>query len=129
MTWDEQIALRTLWGECRGEPHEGQVAVAAVLLNRLKSGKWGKSLASVCLAKIQFSCWNASDPQRERMAALADEELTGLKAALAEAMAGKDPTKGATHYFATSMIVPPKWSIGATFCGQIGRHKFYREVK
>lgn len=132
MTFDEQIALRTLWGEARGEPEEGQRAVAHVLLNRMKDGRWGKSLATVCLSRLQFSCWNASDPNRELMAALQDEgaELAKLKPVLEAARKEpNDPTNGATHYFAISMIQPPKWAIGATFCGQIGRHKFYRDVK
>lgn len=131
MTWDEQIALRTLWGEARGEPREGQLAVAHVFLNRVKDGRWGKSLATVCLASMQFSCWNASDPNRALMAALQDDgaELEKLKSVLDEARKGSDPTQGATHYFSTSMIQPPKWSIGATHTGQIGRHRFYRDVK
>jgi N-acetylmuramoyl-L-alanine amidase len=132
MSFSEQIAVRTLYGEARGEPEEGQRAVAHVLLNRLKDGRWGKSLAEVCLSRLQFSCWNASDTNRALMAALPDDDatLTKLADVLDAARKGdKDPTKGATHYFATSMIQPPKWAIGATFCGQIGRHKFYRDVK
>lgn len=132
MTFDEQIALRTLWGEARGEPEEGQRAVAHVLINRMRDGRWGKTLATVCLSRLQFSCWNASDPNRELMAALQDDgaELAKLKPVLESALkATQDPTNGATHYFSVSMIQPPKWSVGATFCGQIGRHRFYRDVK
>lgn len=131
LDWDEQVALRTLYGEARGEPPEGQLAVAHVFLNRMKDGRWGGSLATVCLARLQFSCWNASDPNRPLMAALQDDgaELAKLWPILEQARTGKDPTNGATHYFSDTMIKPPEWAVGATFCGQVGRHKFYRDVK
>lgn len=131
MTFDDQIAVRTLYGEARGEPEEGQLAVAHVLLNRHKSGRWGPTLAAVCLARLQFSCWNASDPNRELMAVLPEDgpAFAKLKAVLDAARNGSDPTHGATHYYADSMIVPPKWSVGASYAGRFGHHKFYRDVK
>lgn len=55
MSWEDQTVLRTLAQEVRGEPLDGQKAVAHVLINRVKDGRWGKSLASVCLWKGQFS--------------------------------------------------------------------------
>lgn len=131
MDWNLQVAARTLWGECRGEPEEGQRAVAHVLWNRVRDGRWGKRLATVCLARAQFSCWNATDPNRDQIAALADDDaaLQTLSTILTAARNEVDPTRGASHYFSVSMIQPPKWSIGATFCGQIGRHRFYKDVK
>ena len=70
---DLQILARTLFGEARGEGDEGLEAVACVIMNRYKSGKWftgydvlnGKKIPSVaqtCLKKAQFSCWNKNDP-------------------------------------------------------------------
>lgn len=134
MSWDEQVAVRTLWGEARGEPEDGQLAVAHVLLNRRKAGKWGPTLAAVCLSRLQFSCWNASDPNRELMAVLAEDGamFQRLKAVLERARVdnanGKDPTGGATHYYSTSMKDPPNWSKGATMTGQFGKHRFFRGV-
>jgi cell wall hydrolase len=127
----EEIAARTLYGEARGEPQEGQRAVAHALWNRVRDGRWGQTLSTVCLARMQFSCWNTSDPNREQIAALTDDDplLQKLRAILDEARIERDPTGGATHYFSTSMIQPPKWSIGATFCGQFGRHRFYKDVR
>jgi hypothetical protein len=80
---------------------------------------------------MQFSCWNASDQNREQIAALRDDDpvLQKLDSILEQTRVERDPTGGATHYYSTSMIQPPKWSIGATFCAQIGRHRFYRDVK
>ena len=48
----------TVWGEARGEPFEGKVAVAWVIINRSrKPGWWGEDIRSVCSARWQFSCW------------------------------------------------------------------------
>lgn len=129
-TFPYQIAARTMWAECRGEPLDGQTAVAHVLLNRKASGRWGASLATVCVAPLQFSCWNASDPQRLRMVALADDDpaLAHMFSILKNAeRAAKDPTGGAMFYFSDSMIVPPKWAAGMHFITKIGHHQFYRE--
>ena len=127
----EEIAVRTLYGEARGEPEDGQCAVAHVLWNRVRDGRWGKTLATVCLARMQFTCWNASDPNREQIASLADHDpiLERLRSVLSGARSKTDPTDGATHYFSTSMVQPPKWSVDATFCGTFGRHRFYKDVK
>lgn len=126
----EEIAVRTLFGEARGEPVEGQRAVAHVLLNRVKEGRWGRTLATVCLARAQFSCWNASDPNREQIAAVAEDDpvLQTLRAVLNDARNEPDPTNGASHYFAVSMNRPPRWSESAKFCGRIGGHLFYKDV-
>ena len=127
----EEVAVRTLYGEARGEPEDGQRAVAHVLWNRVRDGRWGETLVTVCLARMQFSCWNASDPNREQIAALADHApiLERLRSVLSRARNERDPTGGATHYFSSFMVQPPKWSIGATFCGTFGHHRFYKDVK
>jgi len=55
--------------------------------------------------------------------------LVKLGGFLAEALAGgADPTEGATHYYATSMATPPFWAKGKPFV-QIGRHRFFKDVK
>lgn len=130
MTFDEQIGARTLWQEARGEPYAGQNAVAHVLWNRVRDGRWGSTLASVCLWPLQFSGWNARDPNRVASAVIRDDDptLLSLLAILDNAETGLDPTKGATHYYSTSMQTPPTWIQGATYCGQFGRQKFYKDV-
>lgn len=132
MTFAEQIAARTLWQEARGEPEEGQRAVAHVLVNRLRSGRWGTSLAGVCLARKQFSGWNDNDPNRLPSCLLADNDPALIKFGgfLADALTGEpDPTHGATHYYATSMATPPAWAIGQTPSAEIGNHRFFRGIK
>lgn len=132
MTFDEQVATRTLAQEARGEPLEGQQAVAHVLKNRLVSGRWGKSLASVCLWRAQFSGWYMPhDPNFAYACSLRDDDamlvhmLDVLNGVLART---SDPTGAAMWYYAKS-IAPPAWVKGATFCGQFGNQLFYRDVQ
>lgn len=129
MNWDEQIAARTLWQEARGEPYEGQRAVAHVLLNRLKDGRWGKNLASVCLYPLQFSGWNAHDPNRRAVAALEDNdsELLSLLSILDHAQGEIDPTEGAMFYYAPAIVGEPSWAKDMIFCGKFGSQMFFKE--
>ncbi len=131
MDWDEQIACRTLWAECRGEPEEGQRAVAHVLLNRLKDGRafFGKTLAGICLRPFQFSCWNHNDPQRDRMALLTEQQLAPQLHILNLARVQADPTKGALYYYSDSMATPPSWAAKMTFIVKIGRHNFLTDTR
>jgi N-acetylmuramoyl-L-alanine amidase len=129
--FSSEVAARTIYGEARGEGEAGMRAVAHVLVNRLKLGKWGNNLALVCLAPYQFSSWNFTDPNRKLMLALADNDtlLVAIRSYLADALAGDpDPTNGATFYFANS-IPAPAWAAGATQTVQIGHQLFYRDVK
>lgn len=131
MSFADEIAARTCWMEARGEGEAGMRAVAAVLVNRLRSGKWGKTLASVCLAPFQFSCWNTSDPNRRAMADLDENDplLLSALAYVADAESGNvpDPTNGATHYYATG-TPDPAWVKVARFEGKIGHHFFFSHV-
>lgn len=130
MSFAEDIALRTVWGEARGEGEAGMVAVAHVLVNRLRSGRWGDTLTKVCLWPVQFSCWNTTDPNREQIAALADADPLLLQIAdyVADALTGTpDPTNGSTHYYAAGTPVP-NWSFHGRFQVQIGKHRFYSGV-
>ncbi len=128
------VAARTIWGEARGEGADGMKAVAHVLLNRVKDGRWGPSLGAVCLAPWQFSCWNIADPNRRPMLSFfsGDQALSAPTAAFgdanAESAAGTDPTGGATHYYADT-IAPPAWTKGAAQTAHIGHHLFFKNVK
>lgn len=129
-TWDDGVVLRTLVGECRGEPNEGRRAVAHVLLNRLQVGRWGHTLAQVCLAHAQFSCWLQSDPNWKLLTSISDFDPIMLEMAGVLSAARQEPdfTNHSTFYFATSMVKAPIWTLGATFEGQFGSQKFYSGV-
>lgn len=137
--WNSNTAVRTIWQEARGEPVDGQRAVAHVIVNRLADGRWGHTLAEVCLSRDQFSAWGRShDPNFAASCRLADNDrsLEAFGIMLAAAASEPDPTQGATHYYAKT-IAPPAWVKGdpsegippAIFCGQFGHHLFYRNVK
>ena len=124
-------AARTLLQEARGEPLEGQTAVAHVLKNRLKDGRWGHSLAEVCLWRGQFSGWYMpSDPNFAYACRLSDNDLGLLKMlALMQSVLDStdDPTNAATHYVNLA-VVHPSWVQNAIHCGKFGHHDFYRGV-
>lgn len=129
---DLETAARTVYGEARGEPADGQLAVACVIVNRArKGGWWGDTLYKVCRRKWQFSVWNEGDPNRAKIekASLAvlrpyfDHVLTALEVAGTDA----DPSMGACHYHTPS--VAPRWARGHRPAVTIGNHMFYVGLK
>ncbi len=125
----------TIWGEARGEPIEGKIAVAMVICNRVMA-HYGKAqtYADVCLAKAQFSAWTEEVSQMQQ----ADIELSGGHAdpvlALCEeiaraTIAGQlaDNTGGANHYLTTAALHgnAPAWARGVTG-REIGSQTFMR---
>ena len=125
---DVTIMAKTIWGEARGESDEGKAAVGWVIRNRAEKPRWwGLTIAGVCLKKWQFSCWNPSDPNAEKIANLSDEELSPFILIAESVLDGEidDPTGGATHYHVHGMKNMPKWSEGMTPFVKIDHHDFY----
>ncbi|MEM9470072.1 MAG: cell wall hydrolase [Pseudomonadota bacterium] len=131
------VLARTIFGEARGEPHEGMEAVANVVLNRAriseKKGRywWGNGIIGVCQKPYQFSCWNRSDPSYQRLIDVDESNIhfaTCLRIAR-RAVFGllQDNTKGATHYHAD--YVDPYWAKGEKPLMKIGAHIFYKLVE
>lgn len=83
---DLQLMARAINGEARGEPYEGQVAVGAVILNRVKNSQFPNTIAGVIYEKGAFTA--VSDGQ---INVPIKEGSTVLKAAR-DAMNGWDPT-------------------------------------
>ncbi len=118
----------TIWGEARGEPRLGKIAVACVIRNRvLNPGWWGRDWISVCTAKAQFSCWWDQQAQRVRTVDDSDERFAECLLIARKMMADnyEDPTGEADHYYADT-IAPPKWAVGKTPTAVIGHHRFYK---
>jgi N-acetylmuramoyl-L-alanine amidase len=122
---DVIIAGRTIFGESRGEPFEGQKAVAHVILNRAKREG---SVAAACLRPKQFSAWNVGDATRERMVTVTTDDpkfRTAIRAFL-EAVDERDFTDGCTHY--ATLVTYPSWAKDRVPDLIISNHKFYRNI-
>lgn len=112
---DLNLLARLIHAEARGEPYNGQVAVGAVVLNRVKSSSFPNTVAGVIYQSGAFSV--VSDGQIN----LSPNDTA--KKAAQDAMNGWDPSLGAIYYYnpntATSAWI---WSRPQTVT--IGNHKF-----
>ena len=132
---DIDIAARTLFGECRGEPIEGQEAVAWVIRTRAfwtPAAWWGRSVKDVCLKPAQFSCWNPNDPNRAPLLAMRDDapDLLELRAIVRMVMEGDTPDpaldsdgRHPTHYERVGSGAA--WAKNRPIAKVIGNHAFY----
>ena len=116
-TSDVQLMARAINGEARGEPYEGQVAVGAVILNRVKSSNFPNTIAGVIYQRGAFTA--VSDGQ---INVPIKEGSTVLKAAQ-DAMNGWDPSGGALYYFNPSTATN-KWIWSRPLIKTIGKHRF-----
>jgi len=133
---DLDIAARTIWGEARGEPDAGKIAVMWVIRNRAEvGGWWGDTVKDVCLKKWQFSCWNSDDPNRAKIEALSKDspDYRHCVAIAAQVLVGShyDITHGATHYHSKDMSISPAWTTGPDGkplepLANIGNHLFFK---
>lgn len=129
---DIDTLARTVFGEARGETRLGQIAVAHVILNRVKAESWyGDSIEEVCRKPWQFSCWNENDPNLSKLKAadLGDEAFRKCMFAALGAISGwfPDPTEGSRHYHTKG--VSPEWSRGKTPVCTIGVHRFFNDIR
>lgn len=116
-TSDVQLMARAINGEARGEPYEGQVAVGAVILNRVKDSKFPNTIAGVIYQSGAFTA--VADGQINVPIA---EGSTVLKAAQ-DAMNGWDPTGGCIYYF-NPATATNKWIWSRPVVKTIGKHRF-----
>ena len=116
-TSDIQLMARAINGEARGEPYEGQVAVGAVILNRVKDSRFPDSISGVIYQSGAFTA--VADGQ---INAPIDEGSTVYKAAQ-DAMNGWDPTGGCVYYFNPNTATN-KWIWSRPHVITIGKHRF-----
>ena len=114
---DLNLLARAVYGEARGEPYTGQVAVAAVILNRVKSSKFPNSISGVIYQSGAFTC--VSDGQINL-----SPNQSAYNAAR-DALNGWDPTNGCLYYY-NPATATSKWIWGLTVVVKIGRHNFAR---
>ena len=112
---DLNLLARVVYGEARGEPYTGQVAVAAVTLNRVKSSSFPNTISGVIYQSGAF------DAVRDGQINLSPNS-TAIKAAQ-DAINGWDPSYGAVYYFNPSTATN-KWIWSRPMTVTIGRHRF-----
>lgn len=137
MAFDKEIAAMTIYCEASSATPAERRAVAHTILNRIRlgHGRFGATVAEVCLRRYQFSEWNDdkgdnSNLLRAARALVTESALADSIAAFAEASADwtTDPTGDATHYH-DKTIAPPSWTEGATMSLETESFMFYRDVK
>lgn len=116
-TSDVQLMARAINGEARGEPYEGQVAVGAVILNRIKDSRFPNTIAGVIYQSGAFTA--VSDGQ---INVPIEEGSTVVKAAR-DALNGWDPTNGAVYYFNPDTATSD-WIWSRPLIKTIGKHRF-----
>ncbi|MDY0408330.1 spore cortex-lytic enzyme [Paracerasibacillus soli] len=112
---DVKLLANAVHGEARGEPYEGQVAVAAVILNRVKSATFPNTVAGVIFEPRAFTA--VSDGQIW----LTPNETS--KKAVLDAINGWDPTGNALYYF-NPETATSSWIWSRPQIKQIGKHIF-----
>ena len=112
---DEALLARLISAEARGEPYSGQVAVGAVVLNRVDHPSFPDTVSGVIYQSGAFSC--LYDGQWDQP--IADSAYRAAK----EALAGADPTGGAIYYF-NPVTATNKWIWSRPEIITIGKHRF-----
>ena len=109
------LLARLIYGEARGESYTGQVAVGAVVLNRVKSSSFPNTISGVIYQSGAFDA--VSDGQINLT-----PDSTAKKAAQ-DALNGWDPSYGAIYYFNPSTATN-KWIWSRPMTVTIGKHRF-----
>lgn len=112
---DIELLAKVISAEARGESYEGQVAVGAVILNRVAHPSFPDSLSGVVYQKGAFSCVNDSNWYQ----AVAESS----KRAARDALNGWDPSGGAIYYFNPAKT-NDSFMHSRTVIKTIGSHKF-----
>jgi spore germination cell wall hydrolase CwlJ-like protein len=122
---DQWLVAQTIYGEARGEPWEGQLAVGYVIRNRQQ--KSGLSVAQVVMARGQFTCWLLQRQMLRRLTFHTPRMLDCLAVALlVDEGRIPDPSRGSC-YFCTRTS-RPAWIRGHTPVVTIGQHRFFNTI-
>ncbi|PYI50445.1 spore cortex-lytic enzyme [Paenibacillus flagellatus] len=112
---DLNLMANAVYGESRGEPYVGQIAVAAVILNRVKSASFPNTVSGVIFQPGAFTA--VADGQIW----LTPNEVA--RKAVQDALNGYDPTGGCIYYF-NPETATSKWIWSRPQVKQIGKHIF-----
>jgi N-acetylmuramoyl-L-alanine amidase len=109
------LLARVISAEARGEPYIGQVAVGAVILNRISHPSFPHTLAGVIYQPGAFSCLTDGGIN----AAVADSAFRAAR----DAINGMDPCGGAIYYYNPAKSTN-KWIFSRPVITIIGDHRF-----
>lgn len=112
---DLDLLARLISAEARGEPYEGQVAVGAVVLNRINHPSFPNTMSGVIYQPEAFTCM--VDGQFEEPVA------ESAYRAAQDALNGSDPSSGAIYYF-NPVTATSKWIWSRPLIITIGKHMF-----
>lgn len=112
---DIQLLAKIISAEARGEPYQGQVAVGAVIMNRIAHPSFPNTLSGVIYQEGAFSCLYDGGVN----AAVADSAYQAAR----EAINGSDPTGGAIYYYNPAKTTN-KWIWSRQVVAVIGAHNF-----
>ena len=112
---DLYLLARLVHGEARGEPYKGKVAVAAVVLNRVKSSSFPNTIAGVIYQRGAFDTVSEGQinmqPDNESIRTARD------------AMTGWDPSNGCLYYY-NPKTATSRWMLSRPVLLRIGQHAF-----
>ena len=112
---DHRLLSKLVYAEARGESYKGQVAVAAVVLNRVASASFPNTISGVIYQSGAFSCVSNGSINKT-------PDSTAIRAAL-DALNGWDPTGGCLYYY-NPKATRDKWIRTRTVKTVIGNHYF-----
>jgi N-acetylmuramoyl-L-alanine amidase len=114
---DAYMLAKLINGEARGESFIGQVAVGAVVINRIRHSNFPNSLSGVVFEPGAFDAVNDGQYHKEPTASAVQ--------AAQSALAGWDPTGGALYYW-NPVSATSDWVWSRSIIARIGRHVFAR---
>ena len=112
-----QLLARLISAEARGEPYSGQVAVGAVVLNRVQHPSFPDTISGVIYQSGAFTAVRDSN--------WSQPVVESARRAARDAMNGWDPSGGATYYYVPAKTTNP-WMLSLPVIKVIGQHNFCR---
>jgi len=109
------LFAKVISAEARGEPYQGQVAVGAVIMNRISHPSFPNTLSDVIYQPLAFSCIADGGIN----AAVSDSAYKAAR----ESINGSDPSSGAIYYY-NPVKSTSKWIFSRPVIKVIGKHRF-----
>lgn len=116
-----ECIAHAVYHEARGEPYEGQLAVAYVVVNRKLDKEFSSNACQVVYQKAQFTDILLTKPNTKstswrRAIEIATEAYFQLE---------DDPTNGSRFFYAPDKINTPRWAYNQVGAVRIGAHRFF----